>query len=53
MKIFCTDRGMEVLNRTVKQLLEENGVQCQTTVGYAPEQNGSAERVNRTLVEAV
>ena len=53
MKIFRTDRGKENLNKDVKQLLDENRIHHQTTVGYAPEQNGSVERENQTLVKAV
>lgn len=33
--------------------MRENGIEIQTTVGYAPEQNGIAERQNQTLVESV
>ena len=51
-KIFRTDRGTEYLNETLQYYLRSEGIQMQTTVGYAPEQNGVAERKNRTLVEA-
>lgn len=51
-KVFRTDRGMEYLNNTLQSFLRKEGIQSQCTVGYAPEQNGVAERMNRTLVEA-
>ena len=32
--------------------MKEHGIQHQTTVPYNPEQNGTAERMNRTLLES-
>ena len=51
-KVFRSDRGKEYLNKKLQDFLEKKGIQPQCTVGYAPEQNGIAERKNRTLVEA-
>ena len=51
-KVFRSDRGTEYLNKTLQDYLRRNGIQAQFTVGYAPEQNGVAERKNRTLMEA-
>lgn len=51
-KILRTDRGLEYLNSELQNFLEKEGIQTQCTVGYAPEQNGVAERKNRTLMEA-
>lgn len=51
-KILRTDRGLEYLNTELQNFLEKEGIQTQCTVGYAPEQNGVAERKNRTLMEA-
>jgi len=48
-----TDRGGEYLNRELASYFESRGVQHQTTVPYTPEQNGAAERLNRTLMERV
>lgn len=53
MKILRTDRGKEYLNDKLQSYLKREGIKFQCTVGYAPEQNGVAERRNRTLVEAV
>lgn len=51
-KIFRTDRGTEYMNQDLQNYLLNQGIKFQCTVGYAPEQNGVAERKNRTLVEA-
>lgn len=32
-------------------ILQEAGIRHELTVGYAPEQNGNAERMNRTIIE--
>lgn len=52
-KVFRSDRGTEYLNGKLQEYLKKEGIKFQCTVGYAPEQNGVAERMNRTLVEAV
>lgn len=51
-KIFRSDRGTEYTNRVLQDYLRNQGIKFQCTVGYAPEQNGIAERKNRTLLEA-
>lgn len=52
IKRLRSDNGTEFVNAAVKRLLEENGIRHQRTVPYTPEQNGAAERENRTLIEA-
>lgn len=52
LKVFRTDRGKEYLNKSLQDYLADNGIQHQCTTGYCPEQNGVAERQNRTLMEA-
>ncbi|GBP19524.1 Retrovirus-related Pol polyprotein from transposon TNT 1-94 [Eumeta japonica] len=52
VKTFRTDNGLEFINKEVKEMCSKKGIIHQTTVYYTPEQNGKAERVNRTLVEA-
>jgi len=37
----------------MKECLAANGIRHETTVAYTPEQNGVAERYNRTLLECV
>jgi len=51
-KIFRTDRATEYMGEKLQSYLRREGIKFQCTVGYAPEQNGVAERKNRTLVEA-
>lgn len=51
-KIFRSDRGTEYTNERFKRYLSRQGIKLELTVGYAPEQNGIAERKNRTLMEA-
>lgn len=48
-----TDNGGEYLNRTLEQFFTGKGIIHQTTVPYTPEQNGAAERLNRTFMERV
>lgn len=51
IKILRSDNGREYINREFALFLEKYGIQHQTTNPYTPEQNGLAERMNRTLVE--
>ncbi|GIL74079.1 hypothetical protein Vretimale_10366 [Volvox reticuliferus] len=46
-----TDRGREFVNSQLKSYFNGKGIVHGTTVGYTPEQNGAAERLNRTLLE--
>jgi transposase InsO family protein len=52
VKVFRTDRGSEYMSGKVQDYLRSEGIQFQCTIAYSPEQNGIAERKNRTLVEA-
>lgn len=52
-KVFRSDRGTEYMGAKLQEYLRKEGIKFQCTVGYAPEQNGIAERMNRTLMEAV
>ncbi|CDF34864.1 unnamed protein product [Chondrus crispus] len=53
IKVLRTDRGGEYLSTEFKSFLIANGTQHQMTTAYTPEQNGVAERLNRTLVNLV
>jgi transposase InsO family protein len=53
LQALRTDRGTEFLNNVVANLLQHRGAVHQTSVPYTPQQNGKAERLNRTLVEMV
>ena len=48
-----TDNGGEYVNSTVVTFFKTKGIDPQTTVPYTPQQNGKAERLNRTLLERV
>ena len=51
--VLRSDNGAEYLNRKVGGFLKNKGVLHQTSNPYTPEQNGAAERLNRTLMERV
>lgn len=48
---FRSDNGKEFVNRELLNYFKSQGIEHQTTVPYTPQQNGVAERKNRTLVE--
>lgn len=45
------DRGTEYLNDAFKSFCNSNGIHVEPTMAYSPQQNGKAERYNRTIVE--
>jgi hypothetical protein len=51
IKAVRTDRGSEYVNFTVDGYYANKGIMSQTTMAYTPQQNGKAERLNRTLME--
>lgn len=51
IKRLRTDNTKEYTSKEFKRFLEEEGIDRQLTVEYTPQQNGIAERANRTLVE--
>lgn len=53
IKILRTDNGGEYTSTEFERYLQEEGIRHEKTVPKTPEQNGVAERMNRTLVEAV
>ena len=53
LKIMRTDNGGEYVNRHLMEFLQDNGIQHQTTIPGTPQQNGAAERLNRTLLDKV
>lgn len=48
-----TDRGGEFTSNVFNQFCEENGIKRQLTAAYTPQQNGVAERRNRTIMNMV
>src|SRR5438270_549399 len=53
VKTLRTDRGREYLSDQFKELCEKKGIVRQLTMPYTPQQNGVAERRNRTLMDMV
>ena len=53
LKALRTDRGREYLSEQFKRLCDEKGIKRQLTMPSMPQQNGVAERRNRTLLEMV
>src|SRR3954469_21399726 len=49
--IIRSDNGTEFKNYTLNDFLSDEGIKHQYSVAYTPQQNGVAERKNRTLIE--
>ncbi|KAH9649072.1 hypothetical protein KPL70_025842 [Citrus sinensis] len=52
-QVNSLDNGLEYCNKLFEEFCEKNGIQRHKTVTYTPQQNGLAERMNKTLVEKV
>lgn len=52
IKELQSDGGLEFNNSEVRSILQQKGIKIRMTMPYTPEQNGAAERENRTLVES-
>ena len=53
LKIFHTDNGGEYTSTEFSDYLKAQGIRHELIVMKNPEQNGVAQRLNRTLVESV
>ncbi|CAI7728504.1 unnamed protein product [Closterium sp. NIES-53] len=53
IKAICTDGGGEFVNAELEKWMKSKGIKHDVTTPYTPQHNGAAERLNRTLVEAV
>ena len=53
LRAIRTDNGGEYISNNFKSYLESHGIHHQLTVAYTPQQNGVAERMNRTLMDLV
>ena len=53
LQILRSDNGREYVNSNFKASMERDGVRHQKTYPYTPEQNGIAERMNRTILDKV
>ena len=51
VKVVRTDRGTEFLNKTFHGYCSEKGIHTEMSAAYTPQQNGTAERMNRTVKE--
>ena len=51
IKVLRTDRGREYLSKQFEELCTKKGIIRQLTTLYTPQQNGVAERRNRTLLD--
>ncbi|KAE8953466.1 hypothetical protein PF011_g32402 [Phytophthora fragariae] len=51
IKRIRSDNGGEYTGRLLKEYLSKQGIRHEKTVPYTPQQNGLAERMNRSLVE--
>jgi len=51
IKKLRTDNGRKYLSNNFKKFLEDEGITRQLSVEYTPQQNGVAERANRTFVK--
>ncbi|GJZ43814.1 retrovirus-related pol polyprotein from transposon TNT 1-94, partial [Tanacetum coccineum] len=50
LKKLRTDNGLEFCNQEFNNLCKESGIARHLTVAGTPQQNGLAERMNRTLL---
>ena len=51
MLALHSDRGGEYLSSAVRSILDEKGIEHKLTMPHSPQQNGLAERWNRTLLD--
>lgn len=50
VKILRTDNGMEFCSKQFENYCKSEGIVRHHTVPYTPQQNGVAERMNRTII---
>ena len=53
VKMILTDNGTEYVSRYLNTFLARKGTIHEVSTPYTPEQNGLAERANRTVIEGV
>jgi hypothetical protein len=51
LRSIRSDRGGEYINQSLRTFLSSRGIEHQTSVPRTPQQNGRAERFNRTILE--
>ena len=52
IKIFLSDKDGEFTSNQFKELCKDLGIKRELTTPYNPQQNGVAERKNKTIMEA-
>ncbi|GKE76123.1 putative ribonuclease H-like domain-containing protein [Tanacetum coccineum] len=52
VKVIRCDNGIEFKNSVMNQFCERKGIKREFSIARTPQQNGAAERRNRTLIEA-
>lgn len=53
IKIVRSDNGTEFVNKSFMEFYTRHGIKQEKSTPYSPQQNGLAERMNRTIVEKV
>lgn len=53
IKVVRSDNGGEYKNAKLEEYLGKRGIIMENTAPYTPQQNGKAERANRTIIECV
>lgn len=53
VKCLRTDNGLEFCNSEFDSFCKKHGIERHRTCAYTPQQNGVAERMNRTIMEKV
>ncbi|KAL1192839.1 Retrovirus-related Pol polyprotein from transposon TNT 1-94 [Cardamine amara subsp. amara] len=53
VKCLRTDNGLEFVNKDFDGFCKQHGIERHKTCAYTPQQNGVAERMNRTIMEKV
>lgn len=53
LRCLCTDRGREFTSHEFNAFCKANGISRKLTAAYTPQQNGVAERKNRTIMNMV
>lgn len=53
IKIFRSDNGTEYENANFHEYFAKHGIKHEKSAPYSPQQNGLAERMNRTIIEKV
>lgn len=52
VKVLRCDNGSEFVSWETMKVARQNGVGIRTSAPFCPEQNGSVEKENRTIVES-